>query len=108
MKYLSLFVFLFLVGCSEGIVEQFRDCCATYQEPGFDTNLARLVPVGASESGFQELLDVADKKRKDQSSTVYVFNNATGAFFEQGLVVWITVNQATRKITAIQSAIASN
>lgn len=108
MKHLSLLVFLFLVGCSEGIVGQFRDCCATHDDPGFEEKLAQLVPVGGRKSDFEDLLEIADKKSSDQFSTTYVFSYATGAYAEQGLVVMISVDQATERITAVKSAIAAN
>jgi hypothetical protein len=108
MKHLTLLAFLFLVGCSDSLVDRFRDCCAAYQEPGFETRLADLIPVGESSEGFDELLLLADKTRPKQSSTEYIFSNATRAFSEQGLVIMISVDHSTKTITAVKSAVASN
>ncbi|HQW29340.1 MAG TPA: hypothetical protein PK529_09165, partial [Verrucomicrobiales bacterium] len=108
MKHLSLLAFLFLVSCSDSLVERFRDCCAAYHEPGFETRLSILIPVGASSEKFDELLAIADKIRRNQSSTEYIFSDATGAFSEQGLVIMISVDHSTETITTVESAVASN
>lgn len=108
MRYLTLLAFLLLVGCSDSLVDQFRDCCTAHQEPGFEARLAELIPVGESSERFDELLSIADETRRTQSSTEYIFSDATGAYSEQGLVVMITVDYSTESITAVESAVASN
>ena len=108
MRHLSLLAFLFLAGCSDSLVDQFRECCAAYQEPGFETKLAELIPVGDSSAKFDDLLAIADKVKPAQSSTEYIFSYATGAFSEQGLVVMITVDHSTKTVSAVESAVASN
>ena len=107
MKHRSLLAFLFLASCSEGIVEQFRDCCSNCRALGFEKELAQLVPVGARSSDFEELLAIADERIPHQSSTTYVFRDATGAFSEQGLVITILVDPTTETITAVNSAVAA-
>jgi len=108
MKYLSLLACLFLAGCSDSIVDRFRDCCADYQEPGFESELAELIRAGESSKKFDELLAIADKRTRKQSSTEYLFNDATGAFSEQGLVIVISVDHSNGTITAVKSAVAAN
>lgn len=108
MKKLGLLGCLFLVGCSDSLVDRFRDCCADYQEPGFEEDLAELIPVGENSKKFDELLVIADERTPKQSSTEYVFSDATGAFSEQGLVIVISVDHSTGTITAVKSAVAAN
>jgi hypothetical protein len=107
-KKLSLLACLFLGGCSGSLVERFRDCCAGYQEPGFEASLAELIPVGENSEKFDELLAIAEKRTPTKSSTEYVFSEATGAFSEQGLVVVISVDPSSGMIASVRSAVAAN
>ena len=105
---MSLLACLFLAGCSDSIVDRFRDCCADYQKPGFEADLAELIPVGENSNRFDELLAIADKRTPKQSSTEYIFSDATGAFSEQGLVIVISVDHSNGTISAVKSAVAAN
>lgn len=54
------------------------------------------------------LLRIANRKKIEPETTIYLFDNATGAFPEQGLVVWVSFENQSGRIKDVESAIAAN
>lgn len=108
MRHVSILAFLLLSGCADSVVERFRDCCSHHREHAFEKELSELVPIGVSTEKIDELLAVADKRIQLDERTDYIFSYATGVFSEQGLVITISVNDASGTITAVRSAVAAN
>lgn len=90
------------------ITDEFREICASYQAPGFEERLAHLIPIGTHADAIQDLLAIADRQTPSRGKRVYVFDYATNAFSEQGLVVSISVDDQDEQVTDIQSAVAAN
>jgi len=108
MKNLPLLLLLFLIsGCSPKVTSEFVECCATYRSPGFDGRLNALIRVGSAASDYQELLSKADKVVHSPNIVIYTFSDATGAFSEQGLVVFVKVDSTTKLISDVEWAVAA-
>lgn len=107
MKNILLLLCLLLSGCSPKVTSAFVECCATYRSPGFDDRLKALIRVGSPASDYQELLSTADKVVHIEDIIIYSFSEATGAFSEQGLVVFVEVDSTTKLISEVGWAVAA-